>query len=85
MKDELKERIEKNANLVLWCVHVAGPNDIHAARTHAEAVADAEKMNQAIWSHDKALDDVLCFAFADVWPWSAEKHADDLKRRPQLP
>lgn len=28
------ERIEANANLTLWCVHVLGPDDVLAAPSH---------------------------------------------------
>lgn len=75
------ERIEANANRALWCVHVIGPDDVYAEPTHAAAVAHAEKLNTAIWSRPNVPDDVTCFAFADVWPWSDEAHAEDLAKQ----
>jgi hypothetical protein len=69
------ERIETNANKLLWCVHVAGPDDVYAEPTHAAAVASAAKLNKAIWSRPSVPEDVLCFAYADIWPWTSEQHA----------
>jgi hypothetical protein len=74
------ERIEANADLVLWCVHVIGPDDVHAQPSHAHAVAKADELNRALWSRADGPDDLLCFAYADVWPWSAEAHAASLKQ-----
>jgi hypothetical protein len=76
---DMAERIEANANLVLWCVHVLGPDDVYAEPSHASAVAKAAKLNSDIWSNAKSPDDILCFAFADMWPWSAEAHAQAIK------
>src|SRR5690348_719786 len=73
-----EERMEANANLALWCVHIIGPDDVYAEPSHASAVADADKLNQSLWSRPNTPDDVMCFAFADVWPWSAEEHAKAL-------
>ena len=76
-----EERMEANANRALWCVHVIGPDDVYAEPSHAAAIASAEKLNLSLWSRDNAPDDVICYAYADVWPWSAERHASDMKRR----
>jgi hypothetical protein len=35
------ERIEANANLTLWCVHVLGPDDVLAAPSHEAAAVHA--------------------------------------------
>ena len=77
----LEERIEANANLTLWCVHVAGPDDLYAEMTHAAAVARADELNRVV-IHRGASDteDVLCFAYADVWPYSREDHAKAMKK-----
>lgn len=77
---DIADRIEANANRVLWCVHVIGPDDVYAESSHAQAVAKADELNRSVWSQDKAPEDVCCFAYADVWPWSAEEHAAALLR-----
>lgn len=73
-----EERMEANANHMLWCVHVMGPDDVYAEATHASAVASATKLNNALWSRPDAPDDVICFAYADIWPWSADEHTKSL-------
>lgn len=75
-----KERAEANANLTLWCVHVLGPDDLHAMPTHEAAVVSAREMNHALYSKVVARtdDDVLCFAYAAPWPHSADAHAGSL-------
>lgn len=76
-----EERMEANANRVLWCVHVIGPDDLYAEPSHAAAVAHSDELNRALWSRPNAPDDVTCYAYADTWPWSAEQHAEDLSRQ----
>lgn len=75
----LEERMEANANLTLWCVHVTGADDLYAEPSHAAAVSKADELNRAVWSRPSAPDDVMCFAYADVWPWSDEQHAEAMK------
>lgn len=76
----VEETIEANANRVLWCVHVIGPDEVYAEPSHAAAVAAADKLNRAVWSRAGAPD-VTCFAYPDVWPWSKEAHAEDLAKQ----
>lgn len=71
------EKIEANANLVLWCVHVLGPDDVMAAPSHDAAVTHAHELNKALLGRVTA-DDVLCFAYAAPWPYSKEAHAEAL-------
>lgn len=80
-KHTAEERMEANANRVLWCVHVIGPDDVYAEPSHASAVANADKLNRSLWSRPDAPDDVMCFAYADRWPWSEKSHAEAMKRQ----
>ncbi|KGM50681.1 hypothetical protein [Pseudooceanicola atlanticus] len=79
------EKIEANANLTLWCVHVLGPDDVHAVPSHDAAVIGARELNKAIHGKAEAPEDILCFAYAAPWPHSAEAHAEDLKREGDAP
>ena len=77
------EAIEANANILLWCVTVAGPDEVHAASSHADAVDRAAKMNRALHVDcagmlPKTAQPILCFAYPAPWPWSPESHAKDL-------
>lgn len=74
------ERIEANADLVKWCVHVLGPDDILAAPSHAAAEAHAHELNKAVFGRVGSPDDVLCFAYAAPYPYSAEDHAEAVKQ-----
>jgi hypothetical protein len=75
------EKIEENANLVKWCVHVLGPDDVIAAPSHDAAVVRARTMNQELHGRARDVGDVLCFAYAAPWPHSAEDHAMDLAKQ----
>ena len=75
----LGEKIEANANLTLWCVHVLGSDDVHAAPSHDAAAVHAHEMNKALHGRVRAPDDVLCFAYAAPWPYSPEEHAESVK------
>jgi hypothetical protein len=74
------EKIEANADLTQWCVHVLGPDDIYAAPSHDAAVIKARELNKTLHGRPGVLpDDILCFAYAAPWPHSKAAHADDLK------
>jgi hypothetical protein len=73
------EKIEANANLVLWCVHILGPDDVIAAPSHDAAAVHARELNKTLHSRVGAPEDVLCFAYAAPWPHSPEDHADGVK------
>ena len=77
----IEEKIEANANRLLWCVHIAGPDDLYAEPTHASAVAKADEHNRMVWSRPNAPEDVCCFAYADVWPWEPAAHEDAMKKQ----
>lgn len=68
-------------NLVLWCVHVLGPDDVHAAASFREAAWSAAGANISFAEIEQPADPVLCFAYAAPWPYSDEMHAEDLKNR----
>jgi len=72
------ERIEQNANLTLWCVHVLGPDDVLAAPSHNAAVTHAHELNKATFGRVEQ-NDVLCFAYAAPWPHSPASHAESVK------
>ena len=75
----LSEKIEANANLALWCVHVLGPDDVLAAPSHDAAATHAREWNKVLHSRVGSPDDVLCFAYAAPWPHTPEAHAEAVK------
>lgn len=72
------EKIEANADLALWCVHILGPDDILAAPSHDAAVIHARELNKTLHARPSTPGDILCFAYAAPWPYSPESHADSL-------
>lgn len=75
----LNERIENNADLIFWCVHILGPDDVLAAPSHLAAVVRAREINQATHRKVDTPADILCFAYAAPWPHDAQSHFDGLK------
>ena len=75
----LSEKIEANADLIKWCVHIIGPDDVLAAPSHDAAVVHARELNKALHGRVTAPNDVLHFAYAAPWPHSAEDHAEAVK------
>lgn len=68
---------------VLWCCHVLGPDDLHAAPSYEAALAHATALNAAIdgrVAEHPELADVLCKAVPALWPWSPEGHASALAK-----
>jgi len=75
----LSEKIEANADLALWCVHILGPDDVLAAPSHEAASIHARELNKSLHSRLQAPNDILCFAYPAPWPHSPEAHAEALK------
>jgi hypothetical protein len=71
----------------LWCCHIRGPDDVHAAPDYETAVKWADITNALNWrglggkiEAPTSYDDCLLKAVPAPWPWSAEKHAEDLPK-----
>ena len=68
----------------LWCVHVIGPDDVHAAPDFDTAEQWAIRQNALMrkYTVDAGMEDDPYWpqvrAVVAVWPWSAEGHAADL-------
>lgn len=65
----------------LWCVHVIGPDEVHATASLRDAVRAAHGFNT--WWHPRTKDDsdadyVLMYANVAQWPHDAESHASSL-------
>ncbi|OAH39874.1 hypothetical protein AX289_32135 [Methylorubrum populi] len=68
----------------LWCMHISGPDDVHAAPDFWTALSWAAELNAAVaaraikqgWAGDDNWP--LAQATVQRWPWSAERHADSL-------
>ena len=77
---ELAERIEANANLIPWCVHILGPDDVIAAPSRAAAAEYADRTNRVLFGNaGETFADVMCFVYAAPWPHSKENHAEEVK------
>lgn len=61
----------------LWCLHILGPDDIHAAPSKEHAERAAERFNE-IYGPVAASAGVMCRAVAAPWPHSPESHAEDV-------
>ncbi|MBD9376155.1 hypothetical protein [Pseudoxanthomonas sp. PXM04] len=57
----------------LWCLHLQGPDDVHAAPSKAEAERVATQVNERFSSHEVSPN-----AVAALWPHSPESHAESL-------
>lgn len=73
------ESIENNADLIRWCVHILGPDDILAAPSHRAAEARALAINKATFMQVNGSNDVLCFAYAAPWPHDEDSYKENLK------
>jgi hypothetical protein len=77
----------KNPTDILWCCHVRGPDDVHAAPDYATAL----KWSDALTEFDRNISTPdgkgasgvftpFMNAVPAVWPHSAESHAEDLPK-----
>ena len=88
VQPELDRLRAENARLrevqLLWCCHVRGPDEVHAARDYDHARKMADDMTLSLMAHRQKnppheYDPIITFA-PMLWPWSAAAHAEDLKR-----
>lgn len=63
----------------LWCVHVHGPDDVHAMPTRAAALERANEFNEVFGRHNFKEGDPIMRAVVIEWPHSAESHAAELR------
>lgn len=76
----------------LWCIHIPGPDDLHAAPSNEEAVKAAAAYNahmRAYWEKrttgltPQQIDCypalASCLAHVVPWPWDAAGHAESVK------
>lgn len=61
----------------LWCVHVSGPDEVHAQPSREEAEATAKVWNS--YFKRQGWDEMS--AAAEPWPWSPKSHAADLAKQ----
>ena len=81
------QRSERRAVMTLWCIHIPGPNDLHAAPSKEIAEHMATMHNQAMDQYLDAnpglrerWDTPQGTIFAEVCEWEhgADEHAEDL-------
>ena len=83
----MSEPHNEAAKAVLWCCHVRGPDDVHAAPDYETALKWADMTNAINWrgiggkiDPPASYDDCLLKAVPAPWPWSAEAHAENMPK-----
>jgi Lar family restriction alleviation protein len=74
--ETLGEELAAVMGTELWCMHIQGPDDVHAAPSKAHAERAAELFNARF----VGVMDVLCKAVVEPWPHSPESHAADVEK-----
>jgi hypothetical protein len=80
-----KDMLAAQRAKILWCVHVLGPDDMHAMPSYDVAAKNVNELITALFTERTATLDVLCLPVVAVWPYSSEAHREDLKRRAWAP
>jgi hypothetical protein len=74
---------------LLWCCHVRGPDEVHAAPDYETALAWSDMLNAMNWRSANpavrlkdpvSFEDCLIKAVPALWPHSRESHAEDLPK-----
>jgi hypothetical protein len=63
----------------LWCVHIAGPDEVYAARSREQAIDVAQLVNFRLGSVAEEMD-AMYEATAQIWPWDADEHGSSLRK-----
>jgi hypothetical protein len=78
-------KTDEQSKAALWCIHIAGPDEIHACTSERDAVERAKVFNE--WANNLAKERGYDFiqnpATPQPWPdyFKAEDHAIDLRRQ----
>ena len=62
----------------LWCVHIHGPDEVHAMPSRAAALERANELNEIFGQHPHEEGDPIMRAVVIEWPHSANAHKQDL-------
>lgn len=65
----------------LWGVYIRGQDEWLAAPSRYDAEQDAQYLNGNVCSMSKTRMSPVLWAVPDLWPWSDEDHAAELKKR----
>lgn len=65
----------------LWCVHVQGPDDVHAMPSRAAALERANELNECFGRHPYEDGDPIMRAVVIEWPHAADLHVTALYKR----
>jgi hypothetical protein len=80
MSFDPKEMLAAQRAKLLWCVHVLGPDDLHAMPSYEAAEKNVEELIAALFTERTAKLDVLCLPIVAHWPYGAKSHAEALAR-----
>lgn len=75
--DEVVDYLGTQRSMILWCMHVLGPDDLHAASSHAAAEKMVNDMIDLL-QRDVPTGDALCLPIVAPWPYSAKQHTATL-------
>lgn len=81
MSFDPKDMLTGQRAKVRWCVHVLGPDEVHAMPSYDVAAKNVDDLIVALFTERTAALDVLCLPVVAVWPHSDASHREDLKRR----
>lgn len=65
---------------VLWCMHVLGIDEVHAAASYDDAQRMVDDMTAALADRGLLGGDVMLLPIVAPWPHSAESHASAVQR-----
>lgn len=65
---------------ILWCVHVVGPDDVHAAPDWETAARWAMMLNRILARSPDVENPPICIAQVEPWPHSPVLHAETLPK-----
>lgn len=74
--------LSKTSTDILWCCHVRGPDEVHAAPDYATALEWSDSCLVMDRSVDRISDPFMPYlsAIPAPWPYCATSHASDLPK-----
>lgn len=78
------EWVRKQRGLVLWCMHILGMDEVHAARDYDHACEMVADLSSSVFGKLPPSDDILVLPIVAPWPWDREAHAEDLLKTERI-
>lgn len=80
MTGEVQAALTRDRAKILWCVHVLGPDELHAMPSYDAAEQNVRDLIATLYTPKMIALDVMCLPIVAPWPYSADAHRAEVAK-----